>query len=401
MQTQPTDAVVDLSDEQLRARGGIKWTYAPPDILPAWVAETDLGIAPVVTEAVREAVERGDFGYPPLDQHTAVPEAFAAYAQGHWAWTVDPAHVVLVGDVMAGVLLALKTLCDNAPVLVPTPTYPPFLDIVPLAGRELVTVPLDPAAPEATLDLERIGAGLAAGARTVLLCNPHNPWGRAFRRDELEGLRDVVTRYDARVVSDDIHAPLVLPGAVHVPYASLEGTAEHVTTVLSASKAWNVPGLKCAQLVAGTPTDTARLRAIPHVANHGVSTLGIAANLAAYRDGQPWLDAFVARLDANRELFAELVRRDLPHARHRRLEATYLAWLDVRAYGRPDPAHTALKQGRVMVNEGRTFGPGGEGHVRVNLATSSERLERVIRALATALDPALNPAQSPGKSAVM
>ena len=388
MQTEQAHAVVDLSDEQLRARGGIKWTYAGPEVLPAWVAETDLGIAPVVTDAVREAVDRGDFGYPPLDRHTALPEALAAYAERHWAWPVDPAHVVLVGDVMAGVLLALKTLCDNGPVIVPTPTYPPFLDVVPLAGRELVTVPLDPDTPFATLDLDRIDAELAAGARTVLLCNPHNPWGRAFHRAELEGLRDVVTRYGARVVSDDIHAPLVLPGATHVPYASLEGTAEHATTVLSASKAWNVPGLKCAQLVTGTPADAARLHAIPHVANHGVSTLGIAANLAAYRDGQPWLDAFVARLDANRELFAKLARRELPGARHRRLEATYLAWLDVRAFGLEDPARAALKQGRVLVNDGRTFGPGGQGHVRVNLATSSERLERVVHRLAAGLTSA-------------
>lgn len=380
--------LVDLTDDQLRARGGVKWTYPESDVLAAWVAETDLAIAPAVTEALREAVERGDVGYPPLDHRTGVPDALADYAEQQWGWSVDPARVVLVGDVMAGVLLALRTLCDEGAVIVPTPTYPPFLDVVPLAGRELVTIPLDPDAPDAALDLDRIGAALAAGARTVLLCNPHNPWGRAFRRDELEGLRDVVTRHGARVVSDDIHAPLVLPGATHVPYASLEGAAEHVTTVLSASKAWNVPGLKCAQVVTGTKADTKRLRDIPHVANHGLSTLGAAANVAAYRHGQPWLDAFVGRLAANRDLFDNLVRRELPQARQRRLEATYLAWLDVRDYGWADPAAAALARGRVLVNDGRAFGPGGEGHIRVNLATSSERLERVALRLAVGLRPA-------------
>jgi len=385
MTREPAPEVVDLTDEQLRERGGMKWTHSGADVLPAWVAETDLAIAPVVTDAVRAAVERGDVGYPPYDDRTGLPEALAAYAERQWRWPIDPAHVVLVGDVMAGLMLTLKVLCDNAPVVVPTPTYPPFLDIVPLAGLELVTLPLDPDATTATLDLDRIAAALATGARTVLLCNPHNPWGRAFTRTELEGLRDVVTRYGARVVSDDIHAPLVLPGAAYLPYASLAGTADHVTTVLSASKAWNVPGLRCAQLVTGTPADAERLRAIPHVANDGVSTLGVAANLAAYRDGQPWLDAFVARLDANRGLFGELVRRELPLARRRPLEATYLAWLDLRAYGRADPARTALERGRVLVNEGRSFGPGGEGHVRVNVATSSERLERIVNQLAQAL----------------
>ena len=385
MPPEPDTELVDLTDEQLRERGGMKWTHSGADVLPAWVAETDFAIAPVVTDAVRAAIERGDVAYPPYDDRTGLPEALAAYAEQHWRWNVDPARVVLVGDVMAGISLTLKVLCDNAPVVVPTPTYPPFLDVVPLAGLELVTVPLDPDATTATLDLDRIGAALAAGARTVLLCNPHNPWGRAFTRPELEGLRDVVTRYGARVVSDDIHAPLVLPGATHLPYAALDGTADHVTTVLSASKAWNVPGLKCAQLVTGTLADAEALRAIPPVANHGVSTLGVAANLAAYRDGQPWLDAFVARLDANRGLFDELVRRDLPLARRRPLEATYLAWLDLRDYGLGDPARAALERGRVLVNEGRSFGPGGEGHVRVNLATSSERLERIVRQLGHAL----------------
>lgn len=383
-----TAQIVDLSDEELRARGGLKWTLPPADVLPAWVAESDVAPAPAITEQLHALVDRGDFGYPPVDADSGVPEAFSQFARTRWGWRVDPSRVVLTADVMAGVLLALTTLCEKAPVVVPTPAYPPFLDAVPLAGLHLVTVPLDPDAP-AELDLERIGAALAAGARTVLLCNPHNPWGRAFRREELEGLRDLVTRYGARVVSDEIHAPLVLAGASHVPYASLEGTADHVTTVLSASKAWNLPGLKCAQIVTGNDADLAALRALPIVANHGLATPGIAGTLAAYGDGQAWLDAWVDRLGENRDLFTRLVAERLPGVRMRPLEATYLAWLDVRGIGfgaddRSDPATVALERGRVMVNDGRTFGPSGEGHVRVNLATSPERIERVVDALARA-----------------
>jgi cystathionine beta-lyase len=386
--TQEAVEVVDLSDEELRARGGIKWTMPAPDVLPAWVAESDVAPAPVITQQLHALVDRGDFGYPPLDTDTGVPEALTRFAASRWNWNVDPSRVVLTGDVMAGVLLALTTLCESAPVVVPTPAYPPFLEVVPLAGLRLVTVPIDPGSP-AELDLEGIAAALTAGARTVLLSNPHNPWGRAFTRAELEGLRDVVARHGARVISDEIHAPLVLPGATHVPYASLDGTADHVTTVLSASKAWNLPGLKCAQVVAGNDGDVARLRGVPLIANHGVATPGIAATLAAFGDGVPWLDAWVQRLGDNRDLFTRLVAERLPGVRMRRLEATYLAWLDVRALGfggvdQPDPSEVALHRGRVMVNDGRTFGPGGDGHVRVNLATSAERIERIVGALAHA-----------------
>jgi cysteine-S-conjugate beta-lyase len=388
MTLEATVEIVDLEDDELRARRGIKWTMPPRDVLPAWVAESDVAPAPAITERLHALVERGDFGYPPRDLDTDVPEAFCRFAQDRWGWSVSPDRVVLTGDVMAGVLLALTRLCDKAPVVVPTPAYPPFLDVVPLAGRLLVTVP-SAADSRGELDLERIGGALAEGARTVLLCNPHNPWGRAFRRDELEGLRDLVTRYGARVISDEIHAPLVLPGATHVPYATLEGTADHVTTVLSASKAWNLPGLKCAQLVAGNDADLAALRALPIVANHGLATPGIASTLAAYAEGRSWLDAWVQRLASNRDLFARLVGERLPGVQMRPLEATYLAWLDVRALGlggpdQPVPSEVALQRGRVMVNDGRTFGPGGEGHVRVNLATSPERIERIVDALAFA-----------------
>ncbi len=384
----PTTAqIVDLDDDELRRRGGLKWTYPPQDVLPAWVAEIDVAPDPVVQAAVADAVAGGLTGYPPHDATTGVPQAFSTYAQQQWTWHVDPARVVLTQDVMHGVQLALSVLCEDAPVVVPTPTYPPFLDVVPLARRELVAVPLDPAAEVAALDLERVDAALAAGARTVLLCNPHNPWGRVFRREELLALLDLVQRHGARVVSDEIHAGVILPGSVHVPFATLPGAAELTTTLVSASKAWNLPALKCAQLVTGSAVDTATLRRLPMVANHGTSALGIVAALAAYTGGQPWLDAWVERVGQTQAAFACGVAERLPLARLRPVEATYLAWLDVRAYGRDDPAGVALREGRVMVNDGRTFGPGGEGHVRVNLGTSLERVERIIDRLVAAFEP--------------
>jgi cystathionine beta-lyase len=288
---------------------------------------------------------------------------------------------------MAGVLLTLTALCEPGPVAVLTPAYPPFLDVVPLSGRRLLPVRLDPDAERAELDLDAIDASLRAGARTVLLCNPHNPWGRSFDATELSGLRDIVLRHRARVVSDEIHAPLVLGGRRHTPYASIEGTADHVTTVLSASKAFNIPGLKCAQILAGNPADARTLASVSMVANHGLSPVGIEANIAAYDEGGPWLDTALAHLTGNAERFRSLVADRLPRARMRAMEATYLAWLDLRGYADPDPAASAVERGRVMVRDGRDFGPGGEGHVRVNLATSRARVIELAARLGAAFDP--------------
>ncbi|HEX5511794.1 MAG TPA: aminotransferase class I/II-fold pyridoxal phosphate-dependent enzyme [Actinomycetales bacterium] len=379
--------IEDLSDEQLRARDSVKWDVAEPGVLPAWVAETDYALDPHITAALQQALRDEVVGYPAPKPGARLAVAFTGFAARNWGWETDPGRVVLAGDVMAGVRLVLETLCEKAPVVVPTPAYPPFLDVAQVTGRPLVQVPLDADARDAVLDLERIEAQLTAGARTVILCNPHNPWGRAFTRPELEGLRDIVTRYGARVISDEIHAPLVLPGAEHVPYLTIDGTADHATTVLSASKAWNVPGLKCAQIVAGNDADAAALNGVPLVANHGVSPLGIVANTAAFNEGEPWLKAFIARIDEQRSLLHELVATHLPAARMRPIEATYLAWLDLRAYGYDEPAGVCLERADVMLNEGTAFGEGGAGHVRVTLATSPERLTEVVRRLARALKP--------------
>jgi cysteine-S-conjugate beta-lyase len=377
-----------LTDAELRAAGSVKWTWDGPDVLPAWVAEMDVRPAPVVLDAVLDAVRRGMFGYPPRDDVTGLPEATAAFLQRRFDLATDPDQVVLCGDVMAGVRLVLEVLCDPGPVVVPVPSYPPFLDVVPLTGRELVPVACTAdAAGRPELDLDAISSALGSGARTLLLSQPHNPLGRAFTRTELEGLRDVVLAHGARVVSDEIHAPLVLAGTAHLPYAALEGTADHVTTVLAASKAWNLPGLKCAQLVAGNPADLARLRGVVHVANHGVCPLGIVASVAAYTDGEPWLEAVLAHLSAQRELFGRLLAQRLPAVSWTPMQATYLAWLDARGTGLDDPCTAALETGRVRVQPGALFGAGYAGFARVNLATSPARLEQIVDRLAVAWRP--------------
>jgi cystathionine beta-lyase len=374
----------DLTDDELRATGSVKWTWTPVDVLPAWVAEMDVRPCPAIADALTDALRRGCLGYPAPDAYYGLSEAVAAFMQRRFGRAVDPALVLSCADVMAGVRLVLETLCEPAPVVVPTPAYPPFLDVVGLTGRQLVTVPMTTDAGRPVLDIDAIGAALGAGARTVLIATPHNPVGRAYTVAELQALRDVAVRHGARVISDEIHAPLVLPGATHTPYAAIEGTADHASTLLAASKAWNTPGLKCAQIVAGNARDKAALDGVPHVANQGKSPLGVVAAVAAYTHGEPWLDALLEHLAAQRQLFGELLAQQLPQVSWRPMEATYLAWVDARGTALSDPATTALDRGRVMVNRGATFGPGHDGFVRVNLATSAERLHRIVDRLATA-----------------
>ena len=323
--------VVDLSDAELRRRGGLKWTLPPADVLPAWVAEADVAPAPEITEAVRRAVEVGDFGYPVPDDASGLPQALNGYAARQWAWGVEPERVVVTADVMSGVLLALVALCDDAPVVVPTPAYPPFLGVVPQSGRELVPVPLDPDTQRAALDLEAVDAALARGARTVLLCNPHNPWGRAFTREELTALLAVVAARGARIVSDEIHAGLVLRAPRTSPAVAARGGRRRHDRGVGEQGLERTGAEVRPDRVRHRGRRPRRCAHCPLVYNHGTSPLGVHAAVAAYSDGQPWLDALGATPGDNRDLFAELVSPSCPGPAARALEATYLAWLDLRA----------------------------------------------------------------------
>ena len=236
-----------------------------------------------------------------------------------------------------------------------------------------------------TLDLDAIDAAFTAGARALLLCNPHNPTGRVFTTDELAALAAVVDRHGGRVVADEVHAPLTYPHHRHIPYATVSGaTAEHTVTVTSASKAWNIAGLKCAQVVMTNHADAARWRSLPVFAVPGPTPLGITASTAAYRNGQAWLQDLVAYLDGNRRLLEQLLEAELPEVAYRAPEGTYLAWLDCRGLGVDDPADLFLRSAGVAVSDGPPFGLGWEQHVRLNFATSSALLGQIVTALGSA-----------------
>jgi cystathionine beta-lyase len=382
--SKPRRPVVDLTEEQARRALPLKWGTVPPGVIPAWVAEMDYALDPVVLEALQRALDDGVTGYPLFGFDPGLAEAYAGFAGRHFGWAPEPEAVLPVVDVTAGVRVALDVFSGPGGVVFPTPGYNAQLGLAGLTGREEHLLEVPPSADRAEIDLDRLDALLTGGAQTLLLTQPHNPWGRVFTRAELEGIRDVVLRHGARVVSDEIHAPLALPGAEHVSYLAIEGTHDHAVAVVAASKAFNTAGLRCAQLVVPDTASRRLLADQPMARNDSHSPLGAIAARAAYADGDPWLASLVERLDQQRTLLAELLATHLPDVRMRPLEATYLAWLDASAHGHDDPAAVALERGRVKVSPGHAYAPGSTGQVRLNIATSPERLTEIVERLADA-----------------
>ena len=376
--------------EDLRAQGSLKWsTY--PGTIGMWVAEMDFGIAPELANAIEPAVDAGALGYLPRRDRTALREATAAFQRDRFGWDVDPEHVYLLPDVLSCLSAMIDHLVDaDVPVIVPTPAYMPFLTWPASHGRRLVEVPgRADVTGRYALDLDALDAALAEhGGGLVVLCNPWNPVGRVLAREELLALAEVVERHGARVFADEIHAPLVLDDAVpHTPYASLdERTAAHTVTAVAASKGWNVPGLKCGQMILTAEADRAAFA--PMAARHGdaVGLLGARAATAAYTAGVPWLDEVRAYLRGNRDLLASAVDGGrLPGVRPSPLEGSYIAWLDVRDVLGADAARFFREQAGVALTDGADCGEAGRGYLRMILATPRPILARAIEQMSAAL----------------
>jgi cystathionine beta-lyase len=346
----------------------------------------DFDVAPVVRAALLEAVDREDFGYVAADG-SELTNACAGYLEAAYGWSVPPARIFPVADVLTGIAGAFDLfLSPGAGVVVPTPAYPPFFEIVELTGRPAIPAPMLSGPGGDTLDLDAIDAALADGAGGVLLCNPHNPTGRVFTADELRALASIVDRRGARVVADEVHAALVYPGRAHVPYATVsDAAAAHTVTVTSASKAFNLAGLRCAQVIATNHDDAARWRGLRVHEVAGPTPLGIATSTAAYRDGCPWLHQLVGYLDGNRRALAQLLADALPDVDLHVPEATFLAWLDCAALGLDDPARFFLDHAHVALSDGPPFGSGCEQFVRLNFATSRALLEQIVGAMGDAV----------------
>jgi cystathionine beta-lyase len=383
-----TDPSFDaLTEDALRAAGSLKWTKFGPAI-GAFVAEMDFGTAPAVSRALHEAVDAARFGYLPAPVADEMARAYADWSARRYGWAVPPERVGPLGDVVAGLQAAIEHFTPlGSPVVLPTPAYMPFLTVPQMMGRELIQVPMVEDGGRPTYDLDGIARALDRGAGLVVHVNPHNPLGRVFTADEQLALAAVVERAGARVFADEIHAPLVHPGAVHQPYAALsEATARHTVTATSASKAWNLPGLKAAQLVLSNDVDVEHWADVGVLYVHGASTLGVLAATAAYRDGEEWLAGVLRYLDGNRHLLADLIADRLPQVRYTPPEGTYLAWLDCRGLDLgPRPGAFFLEQAGVALIDGPECGAPGEGHVRLNLATPRPVLRAIVDRMAAAV----------------
>lgn len=380
-----------ITEDRLRASGSLKWS-AFPDAIGAFVAEMDFGLAAPIVDAVTSAVNRGTTGYLPARLADDLSAATAAYYADRYGWPVPAAWVHHVPDVIAAFELAIKRFtAPGSAVIVPTPAYMPFLMVPALHDRRVIEVPSVERDGRMTMDLDAIAQAFDGGGELLVLCNPHNPLGTVFTRDELEAVSQVVAEKNGKVFADEIHAPIIYAPGVHIPYASISDVAAgHTLTAASASKAWNLAGLKCAQVILSNAADAAAWEEVGFWAGHGTATLGVVANIAAYSAGGPWLDEVVDYLDGNRRLLAELVAEHLPRARMTMPEGTYIALIDFRDYGLTGDLGAWFREhAGVAMTDGAACGQAAIGHTRFVFALPRPVLREAIERLGRAVEKPL------------
>jgi cystathionine beta-lyase len=380
---------VDRSDDfrpvERRGTDSLKWRRYGDDVLPLWVADMDFRAPEPVIRALHERVEHGVFGYgvaPPELRQVIVERLHRLYG-----WEVSPAALVFLPGVVTGFNLVCQAV--TAPgdgVLIQTPVYPPILRAPANAGLSCDAMELTRRSDgRYEVDFDLFEKTITRRTRVFILCNPHNPVGRVFRREELERMAEICLRHNIVICSDEIHCDLVFSGHRHTPIASLSPeVAGQTITLMAPSKTFNVPGLKCAVAIVPNPELRRRLKATHADWAQEVNVLGYTAALAAYRDGQPWLDQALRYLEANLDFLVRYVEEHLPGIRMSRPEGTYLAWLDCRQAIPGNPYRFFLERARVALSDGADFGRGGEGFVRLNFgcprATLAEALERMREA---------------------
>lgn len=378
VQTTEPNPLTALSLSDLRSRTSAKWRKYDPDVLPLWVAEMDVALAEPIREELARAVSSGDMGYASGADYT---ESLAQFAEQRWGWNVSPGQMSTVTDVITGYVDIIVMMTEpGSQVVVNPPVYPPFFSYLKAADRRITDAPLG---ADLRLDFDSLEEAFRTATAdgkpaAYLLCSPHNPTGVAHTRAELERVAALADQYGVTVVVDEIHAPIVFNDAEFVPYLSVNG-GERGFSIMAASKAWNLAGIPAAIVVGGSAVqaEVARYAASTH---HGPTHFGTIAQTAAYRHGGPWLDALLEGLDANRRLLGTLVEEHLAGAAYAMPQATYLTWIDCTGLELgADPAAHFLEHARVALNSGPTFGAGGAGHVRLNIATHPEIITEAVR----------------------
>ena len=379
--------VVDLTVEpldRLRRRRSAKWRTYPNDVIPLTVAEMDFDLAPPVVEVLKSALGDSDAGYSSSVPGLGV--ALAGFADVRWAWHVDPGQVTAVPDVAVGVVELLRVIGrPGNQVVISPPVYPPFFHWVEEAAMRVLEVPLQRTGAVWSLDLDALERAFALRPAAYVLCNPHNPVGRVHTREELVALVELAHRYGVTIVSDEIHAPIVLDSTSFTPLLSLPGATEIAVCVMSASKAWNLAGLKCAAVVTGSSRQAAALTdRMPPDLRWRPGHFGVLAAIAAFTDGRSWLDTLLTTLRHRRDYLDELLRERLPRIEWDPPSATYLAWLNCSGVeAESDLRQLLVDRARVALEPGTRFGAPGAGYLRLNFATSEEILDLATSAWPT------------------
>lgn len=377
----------DRSPDRRRSES-IKWNFFQEDVLPMWVADMDFYAPEVVVQALHKRVEHGVFGYAisPVE----LKEAITARLFELYQWKICPDDLVFLPGVIVGFNLAAHALArSEAALMIQTPVYMPFLDVAANAGMRQHEMELSQdSSGRYEVDLDRFRLVIDRNTRMFLLSNPHNPVGRVFTPAELFGMAEICLENGTVICSDEIHCDLIYSGHKHTPIAALnEEIAANTITLMAPSKSFNIPGLKCAFAVIQNPDLRMKYQQARRGLVSDVNLMGYQAALAAYRHSDGWLSELLVYLEANRDYLYDTIKRDFPGVRMCKPEGTYLAWLDCRHAGiGDDPCQYFFDHARVGLNDGKGFGKGGEGFVRLNFGCPRSTLEEGLTRMRAALE---------------
>ena len=380
------EAVRALTLAELRKRKSVKWRHFPSDVLPLPVAEMDFPTAPKIKAALTDMVERSDTGY--LGPFPELFDAFANFAAKRWGWQVDTKQMRIATDVGVGIVEIMRTLIKpGEKVMLNSPVYENIWRWVSEVHATTVDTPLSEDNLSYKLDLAAIEKEYQNGVKVHILCHPHNPVGVIFSKDQLSDLADLAKKYQVVILSDEIHAPLTYDAKTFTPFLNVSQNAKEVgITITSASKSFNLAGLKCALIITDSIKLQERINVMPPAVTWRASLFGAVASTAAYAESVDWLDGVLITLDQNRKLVEKLIATKAPAIKYRIPDFGYLAWLDLSALALgEDPAAVILEKGKLAVNGGVLYGPKHKSFVRLNFGTSPEIITEAFDRLANCL----------------
>ncbi|MCX6054046.1 MAG: PatB family C-S lyase [Chloroflexi bacterium] len=363
-----------------RGTDSIKWGVYEEDVLPLWVADMDFTSPLPVIEALRSRVDHGIFGYP--QEPPLLKELVIERMKKRYGWIITPKDILLVPGVVPGFNLVCQAATKpGGSMILQTPVYPPFLYAPANAGvRGIHCELLQQTDGSFVYDLEAFESAIEVDTSCFLFCNPHNPVGKVFTREELMKIAQICLQHHMIICSDEIHSDLIFSGSEHIPIASLsEEISDSTVTLLAPSKTFNIAGLECSVLICTNPELMKKVKKARRGLIGGVNLMGLSAGVAAYREGEPWLEEMITLLEENRDFLFDFLKKRIPQIKMHKPDATYLAWLDCRDLALEEgPYQFFLKNAKVALNNGEDFGKGGEGYVRLNFGCPRTTLEEAL-----------------------